>query len=208
MLGHPPTYWYLTTDVNKHFHFSSLNERGGILIRSERLKSVCVILCCHERKDTLPLLLRQPLYLAGVARYLLRHHKQQVGVVYPLGVNQPADGDNTVNSSPRLLCSLPSRAYLLMDQRDPWESYKAHLAGDVTVSLKLLWFNHQQSLFALTGRWSCLAHRAPARVGYMSSCLYTCVQTWSSCHSPAGCCRSCWDYLSSTASGSLHSFAL
>lgn len=47
----------------------------------------------NERKDTLLLLLGQLLCLAGVARHLLRYHKQQVGVVYPLGMDQPADKD-------------------------------------------------------------------------------------------------------------------
>lgn len=45
----------------------------------------------NQKKDTLLLLLGQLLYLAGVARHLLRNHKQQVGVVYPLGMNQPAE---------------------------------------------------------------------------------------------------------------------
>lgn len=55
-----------------------------------------------RKKDTLLLLLGQLLYLAGVARHLLRHHKQQVGVVYPLGMNQPAERDNSVNNPPLL----------------------------------------------------------------------------------------------------------
>ena len=84
---------------------------------------VCVLLCqlaYSEKKDTLLLLLGQLLDVAGVARYLLRHDKEQVGVVYPLGMNQPAEGEQereretTLSTTP--LCSLTSQAHLLMDQ--------------------------------------------------------------------------------------------
>lgn len=62
----------------------------------------CVLHCYDDEKDTLLLLLGERLYLAGAAWHLLCYHKQQVGVVYPLGMNQPADGDNSVNNPPPL----------------------------------------------------------------------------------------------------------
>lgn len=46
-------------------------------------------------KDTLHLVLGQLLDLTGGALHLLCHHKQEVGVVYPLGVNQPARRHNS-----------------------------------------------------------------------------------------------------------------
>lgn len=179
--------------------------------------ALCDCLLCqlvyNEKKDTLLHLLGQLLYLAGVARHLLRHHKQQVGVVYPLGMNQPAESDNSVNNPP--LLTYITGSFANGSVRFMRESYKAHLTNDVTVSLKLIRFNHEQSLLALTERWICLANCAPVTVSLRCVCVtwayswaFTCVHTWNSCHSLAGCCRSCWGYLSRTGSGSLHNYAL
>ena len=124
---------------------------------------VCVLLCqlaYSEKKDTLLLLLGQLLDVAGVARYLLRNDKEQVGVVYPLGMNQPAEGeqererererDNSVNNPP--LLAYITGSFANGSVRFMRGSYKAHLAHDVTVSLKLIRFNHHQSLLAPTER--------------------------------------------------------
>lgn len=86
------------------------------------------------RKDTLLLLLGELLYLADAARHLLGYHKQQVGVVDPLGMNQPADGDSPVRLN------------------------RPGNASDIS----------------------------PA-----SAVRAARVHTWSSCRSPAECCRSC-----------------
>lgn len=130
-------------------------------------------------------------------------------------MKQPAERETTLSTTP--LCSLTSQAHLLMDQRDSWDKfYKAHLTKDMTVSLKRIRFNHQQSLLAPTERWICLANCAPVTLRFFVVCMCEhilcvfspCVQTWSSCHSLAVCCRNCWDYLSRTGSGSLHNSAL
>lgn len=57
------------------------------------------------------------------------------------------------------------------------ESYKAHLANDVTVSLKLTRFNHQQSLLAPTERWIRLANCIPVTLRFfvMCMCAFVCV---------------------------------
>lgn len=47
--------------------------------------------CHHLWKDTFFLTLRQFLYVTCVAGQLLSHHKQQVGVVYSLGMDQPVE---------------------------------------------------------------------------------------------------------------------
>lgn len=67
---------------------------------------VCVLWLHNDTKDTLLLILGQLLYLARVAWHLLRHHKQQVGVVYPLGVNQPVERDDSVSSTLPLLADI------------------------------------------------------------------------------------------------------
>lgn len=76
---------------------------GGVLMCSV---CVCVLWLHNDKKDTLLLILGQLLYLARVARHLLRHHEQQVGVVYPLGVNQPAERDDSVSGTLPLLADI------------------------------------------------------------------------------------------------------
>ena len=114
--------------------------------------------------------------------------------------------DNSVNNPP--LLAYITGSFANGSVRFMRGSYKAHLAHDVTVSLKLIRFNHHQSLLAPTERWIRLANWVPVTVRFSVVRVLTCVQTWSSCHSLAGCCRSCWDYSSSTESGSLHNSAL
>lgn len=87
------------------------------------------------------------------------------------------------------------------------QSYKAHLANDMTISLKLIWLNHQDSLLAPIERWICPDNCASVTAWFfvvcmckqmcvlkcVCMCIFSCVQTWSSCHSLAVCCRSWWD---------------
>lgn len=87
------------------------------------------------QKDTLLFFLGKHLYLTG-ALQLLRYHKQQVGVVYPLGMNQPAEKErerrSSVNNLPLLACILHSFAN--ESARFMRQPYKAHLASITTVS--------------------------------------------------------------------------
>lgn len=55
---------------------------------------------CEHEKDTLRPDLGQPLYLTGAAGERLRHHEKQVGVFYPLCMEQPTgDSDGCVADS-------------------------------------------------------------------------------------------------------------
>lgn len=55
---------------------------------------------CAGNKDTLCPDLRQPFYLAGAAGERLSDHKEEVGVFYPLCVEQPmGDSDGYLAGS-------------------------------------------------------------------------------------------------------------
>lgn len=113
------------------------------------------------KKDTLLHVLGQLLYLAGVARHLLCHHKQQVGVVYPLGVNQPAEKERERQRAPSTtppLLTYITHSFANGSVRFMRQSYKAHLVNDMTISLKLIRLNHQRSLLTPTERRICLAN--------------------------------------------------
>lgn len=123
-----------TDSVKEHSKTAVLGPVSSAAITDAVFTQVSKYVDGLVRKDTLLLFLGELLYLADAARHLLGHHKQQVGVVDPLGVNQPADGDSSVRLNHRATASITSPA--------------------------------------------CAVHTAR-------------VQTWSSCRSPAECCRSC-----------------
>lgn len=77
--------------------------------------------------------------------------------------------DNSVNNPP--LLAYITGSFANGSARFMRRSYKAHLANDMTVSLKLIRFNHQQSLLAPTERWICLANCAPVTVRVFVVCM-------------------------------------
>lgn len=102
-------------------------------------RQVCYCVCSswwvESGKDTLLLVLGKIFYLAGAAWQLFCYHKQQVGVVYPFGMNQPAvKKDSFVNNLPLLACI--SHSFANGSARFMRQPYKAHLANNVTISFK------------------------------------------------------------------------
>lgn len=88
--------------------------------------------------------------------------------------------DNSVNNPP--LLTYITGSFANGSARFMRQSYKAHLANDMTVSLKLIRFNHQQSLLAPTERWICLTNCASVTVGFFGVCMCehmrVCLHVW------------------------------
>lgn len=77
--------------------------------------------------------------------------------------------DNSVNNPP--LLAYITASFANGSARFMRASCKAHLANDMTVSLKLMRFNHQQSLLAPTERWIRLANCASVTVRFLLWCV-------------------------------------